>query len=49
MSLSFNAAETFYISLNVGDLLKGGIRERLDEGTYLVFLYKRKVEKATEC
>lgn len=45
----FNAAKTLYISLNVGDLLKGSIRERLDEGTYLVFLYKWKVQKATEC
>lgn len=49
MSLSFNAVKTFYISLNVGDLLKGSIRERLDEGTYLVFLYKWKIQKATEC
>lgn len=32
----------------MGDLLKGSIRERLDEGTYLVFLYKWKIQKATE-
>lgn len=44
MSLSFNAAKTFYISLNVGDLFKGNIRERLDEGTYLVFCINGKSE-----
>lgn len=39
-SLSFNAAITIDISLNVGDLLEVNIRGRDCEGTYLVLCIK---------